>query len=303
LADVAVRRGTSRAAAAVLARIFHRDGRRYLQSLVKYPGLIVPDAHTRGWVVTVAGRSFLYLLLGGAAANVVNGCRRAHRARIMDQPETLQKLIHGLSRHGERAAIVAFGKERVKAWSYARLADHVARLAAGLMAHGLQRGEPVVLFAGNSPRWIIACLAVMGAGAVAVPVDAQMSRDELRHVLRDSGARRAFTTGELAQRLRDAGLRAIPGDAEAGADGWRAYLAEGGVEPPAVAPEENAALFYTSGTTGPPKGVPLTHRNLFSNLRALLDQNLAHQDDRLLLPLPLHHVYPFAIGMFAPLAL
>ena len=221
----------------------------------------------------------------------------------MDQPETLQTLIHGLSRHGERAAIVAFGKERVETWSYARLADHVARLAAGLMAHGLQRGEPVVLFAGNSPQWIIACLAVMGAGAVAVPVDAQMSRDELRHVLRDSGARRAFTTGELAQRLRDAGLRAILLDAEEGADGWRAYLAEGGVEPLTVAPEENAALFYTSGTTGPPKGVPLTHRNLFSNLRALLDQNLAYQDDRLLLPLPLHHVYPFAIGMFAPLAL
>src|SRR5262249_38688004 len=59
----------------------------------------------------------------------------------------------------------------------------------------------------------------------------------------------------------------------------------------------------TSGTTGAPKGVPLTHRNLTANLSVLLDLGLLAQTDRLLLPLPLHHVYAFTIGMLMPLAM
>jgi long-chain acyl-CoA synthetase len=61
-------------------------------------------------------------------------------------------------------------------------------------------------------------------------------------------------------------------------------------------------LLYTSGTTGTPKGVPLTHRNLCANFQALLDARLAGPDDRLFLPLPLHHTYPLTVGVLAPLA-
>jgi len=60
-------------------------------------------------------------------------------------------------------------------------------------------------------------------------------------------------------------------------------------------------LFYTSGTSGPPKGVPLTHRNMVSNLNSVLEMKLVYSGERILLPLPLHHVYPFAIGIFIPL--
>jgi acyl-CoA synthetase (AMP-forming)/AMP-acid ligase II/1-acyl-sn-glycerol-3-phosphate acyltransferase len=66
---------------------------------------------------------------------------------------------------------------------------------------------------------------------------------------------------------------------------------------------DEAVLFYTSGTSGRPKGVPLTHANLLGNLEAILAEGLVDGDDRLLLPLPLHHVYPFALGMLAPLIL
>jgi long-chain acyl-CoA synthetase len=59
-------------------------------------------------------------------------------------------------------------------------------------------------------------------------------------------------------------------------------------------------LFYTSGTTGPPKDVPLTHRNLAHQLNYLATQELVVASDRVLLPLPLHHVYPFALGMLLP---
>src|SRR3546814_4172000 len=71
---------------------------------------------------------------------------------------------------------------------------------------------------------------------------------------------------------------------------------------PALGTEDFAVLFYTSGTTGRPKGVPLTHRNLMSNLQGLLAENMAGPTDRVLVPLPLFHVYPFMVGMLTPLA-
>jgi long-chain acyl-CoA synthetase len=72
---------------------------------------------------------------------------------------------------------------------------------------------------------------------------------------------------------------------------------------PEPAPEEAATLFYTSGTTGSSKGVPLSHRNLVFQLNAIIATKILTDADRLLLPLPLHHTYLFVIGMLLPLAM
>ncbi len=82
---------------------------------------------------------------------------------------------------------------------------------------------------------------------------------------------------------------------------WLRYLTDETLKPVSARPEDTATLFYTSGTSGRPKGVPLSHRNLISNLHALLGLHLVGEDDRLLVPLPLHHIYPFMVGMLAPL--
>src|SRR5207237_490319 len=66
---------------------------------------------------------------------------------------------------------------------------------------------------------------------------------------------------------------------------------------PASRADDPAVLFYTSGTTGPPKGVPLTHGNIASQLDTVAEMQVMTGADRVLLPLPLHHVYPFVIGM------
>ncbi|HEX5012171.1 MAG TPA: AMP-binding protein [Planctomycetota bacterium] len=224
-------------------------------------------------------------------------------------PRTLQPLCDHVATFGDRTAIVAMQRGEREEWSFSKLASHARRLSAGLREAGLKTGEPVALLAEDSPEWIVAALAILRAGAVIAPLDVQFADEALEHVLQDSEARFLFTTARQLPRLR--ALKRAPRhvvllDAPASeARSWRGLLADADTtkhaELPQVSPNDPAALFYTSGTTGPPKGVPLTHANLEFQLDALLHLDLLELDDRMLLPLPLHHVYPFVIGMLFPL--
>jgi long-chain acyl-CoA synthetase len=220
-------------------------------------------------------------------------------------PDTLQAVVESLADAGDRLAVLAFWPDREQRWSFAELAERARRLARGLTRAGIRRADPVGILAPNSPEWIIAALAIVDAGAVVVPLDAQASGERLGHLVHDSGSRVVFTTRALAARLEAVGepCRAflLDVDAEA-AQSWERLVDGGDDEPATVTPDDRAALFYTAGTTGRPKGVPLTHANCTSNLRALLERRLVADGDRVLLPLPLHHVYPFMIGLIAPLA-
>ncbi len=227
----------------------------------------------------------------------------------MSELRTLGSLVDTLSERGDRPAMLALHKEDAERWTYAGLSGHVRRLASGLVEAGVHRGDHVALLAGNRVEWIVACLAVIGAGAVVVPLDAQIGDDMLVHALDDSGAGFIFTTAEGADRLESLEIEDAPRPVllDAGEDderGWRRLLANEDAELPldSLEEEDRAALFYTSGTTGTAKGVPLTHRNLAFQLNTLLEADLLTGNDRVMLPLPLHHVYPFVIGMLTPLA-
>jgi long-chain acyl-CoA synthetase len=151
----------------------------------------------------------------------------------------------------------------------------------------------VALFAPNSVEWIVARLALVALGALAVHCDPEWRGEQLAHAVRLSACRRVFTTKELASRL-PSGMEIL--DLENLPTGERlSHFA-------ATAPDDEASLFFTSGTTGPPKPVPLSHRNILSNVDAVLDSGMLRPDDRLLLPLPLYHAYPFIIGLLTPLA-
>ncbi|MFW5955094.1 MAG: AMP-binding protein, partial [Guyparkeria sp.] len=187
------------------------------------------------------------------------------------------------------------------------LFERAGRLAAGLDKAGLERGGRVVLMAPNSADWIVSALGVMNAGGVVVPLDTQMPGEDLAHALGDCDPAFIFTTAALRERIDalDVDLQArvrLFGDDEGSAEAWSALLASESTEPVEAA-DDVAAIFYTSGTTGPPKGVPLTHRNLASNVEALDEQGLADHTDRVLVPLPFHHVYPFTVGILIPLSL
>src|SRR5207248_8140439 len=126
----------------------------------------------------------------------------------------------------------------------------------------------------------------------------------------DSGARAIITTRKRVERLEKLDLKEKPKLIllDAGKDDppeadWERFLQNEKRDLPTVSRDDEAVLFYTSGTTGPPKGVPLSHGNIASQLEAITDLQVMSETDRVLLPLPLHHVYPFVIGMLAPLTL
>jgi long-chain acyl-CoA synthetase len=225
----------------------------------------------------------------------------------MDELRTLVSLTKALSEHGEKPAIVAMREEGAERWSYADLEDHVRRLAHGLAEKGVSRGDHVALLAGNRPEWVVASLGAIGSGAVVVALDVRLGDDELSHALDDSDPGILFTAVDQVERLERLGTGSKPEpillDAkEQDERSWRRLLAGSEEGLPGVEPHDPAALFYTSGTTGTAKGVPLSHGNLAFQLNTLLEADLVAENDRVLLPLPLHHVYPFVMGMLAPLA-
>ncbi len=234
---------------------------------------------------------------------------------------TLRDLIDRLEDQPAGPAVIAHGPNGAEVWSRGELADRALRVASGLRRSGLGADEVVGLLAPPRPEWVLAFLAIVGAGGIALPLSEQITAPELERILRHSGCRRICATKPFVRILEsltgpsDQGSSdAVPprraiirldddGDrAEAGPNHWRRLLHDQPAVLPELEPDQLAVLAYTSGTTGTPKGVPLSHANLAANINALLHERLAGPDDRALLPLPLHHAYPLTVGLLTGLA-
>lgn len=248
-----------------------------------------------------------------------------------NRPSHLANLLDQFEQRGEALALLAFEGEGCERRSFAALAAEVRHYGRSLERWGLQRGDRVALVSQNSPSLITACFAALSRGFVAVPLDGQMPPEELSALLQDSGARLLLTTSEQADRIEgylpaevacvlpldDPGGKpfacfdragegsAASGSVASGSEGWPAAAGSFAFPPPAesASGDEAAILFYTSGTVGRPKGVPLSHRNLLTQIETVRRAKLTQAGDRILLPLPLHHVYPLVIGLLTPLYL
>src|SRR5436309_546323 len=226
----------------------------------------------------------------------------------MTSARTLQSIVDSLGEHDGRTAVLALGKKDQDRWSFEKLANCARSFANGLAKDGFKRGDTIALFAENRPEWIAAALGIIRSGAVAVPLDVQLGTKTLTHILRDSDARAVITTqrrvGCIEKLDRKEKPKLILLDVSSDdRRSWERFLNNEATELPTISPDDEAVLFYTSGTTGPPKGVPLNHGNIVSQLDTAATVKIITGEDRALLALPLHHVYPFVIGMLAPLAL
>lgn len=227
----------------------------------------------------------------------------------MRAPEinTLCDLVRSFAERGDAVAIEAFGSDAPpQQVSYRALHERAARVARGLEERGIGRGDRVLLCAPNSPDWIAAYFGIVSIGAVAVPVDDQASVDMLQGVIRHASPRFAFTSSRHVERL--AGTpEAVVGyhliDPAEHVTSLETFAEERPAPAVEIDPDQVASLLYTSGTTGTPKAVPLSHRNLASDASALIAARLISARDRVLMPLPLHHTYPFTVGMLTVLGL
>ena len=164
-----------------------------------------------------------------------------------------------------------------------------AALAGGLLARGLVPGDRVAVMLRNSREAVLVILALGRAGLVWVPVNAQARGEGLRHVLDHSAPALVIAEPDLLPEIAASGA-GVPAVLQGGAG--LAALPAAGTEglPPLPAPEALAALMYTSGTTGPAKGVRVTHRMLRIAAEGVLRVTAAQPGDVLFLWEPLYHV-------------
>jgi long-chain acyl-CoA synthetase len=187
------------------------------------------------------------------------------------------------------------------------------RVAAGLVAQGVRRGDRVGLYCVNGPEFVLAYLGVLKAGASVVPVNTLLSPEEIRYILRDADVCALFYHVALADKAAAArsGLDrlrfgiALGGPAERPDDlalaAWQRDYGPIGL-PEEGASEDVAAVIYTSGTTGYPKGAQLTHANLLANTASVCRSlGLRPGTDALLVVLPMFHSFAATVGMLTPL--
>ncbi|MDP7993876.1 MAG: AMP-binding protein [Synechococcus sp. SP2 MAG] len=213
-------------------------------------------------------------------------------------------------RHGALMAVDAPHAAHPEHFTYQELSQRITTAAAGFRSLGIREGDVVGLFAENSPRWLMADQGLMRAGAADAVRGASAPVEELRYILEDAKAvALVVQNADLWQRLQlPALLRSqlrfvlqLEGDA-VGQDviSWADLLAAGdkhqAPDPDAGRDASSAActtatILYTSGTTGQPKGVPLSHANLLHQMRSLSCVARPEPGDPVLSVLPIWHAY------------
>ena len=182
--------------------------------------------------------------------------------------------------------------------THGELDRRAARLGGWLAERGVGSEERMILCGNNSVNFVVAYLGILRTGAVVVPAGPGLTETELRHFVEDSGASSALAEGDALERLRslakDGGpLEQIITLQEAEAENiptLKRAISEGEpLEPAEVSRDAVAMLAYTSGTTGEPKGTPLTHANLLASLRGAMWAWRWSEEDVLVHALPFSH--------------
>jgi acyl-CoA synthetase (AMP-forming)/AMP-acid ligase II len=221
-------------------------------------------------------------------------------------PVPLHEFVLGRAAgRGGRAALIDGPTGRVL--TYAELAGSVRRAAAGLVAHGLAKGDTLALCGPNGPDFAVAYYAALAAGALVTTVNPLAPEEDITRQLTHSGARWLITAADLARG------RAGQAATAAGVRGTFAFdtvRAAGSALPfaslteidhpdrlPAVGTDDDAVLLYSSGTTGLPKGVLLAHRSLVASLAQTRAVHRVGPDDVTLVVLPLYHIFALQVTL------
>ncbi|GLW06576.1 fatty-acyl-CoA synthase [Microtetraspora sp. NBRC 13810] len=216
-------------------------------------------------------------------------------------------LERAVARFGDREALVEVATGR--RWTYAELDAEVNRVALGLMARGVAKGDRVGIWAPNCAEWTFVQYATAKIGAVLVTVNPAYRAHELRHVVEQSGMKllvsaTAHRTSDYRAMVCEIGFTGV---VYIGEPGWETLLDGGAALGRAALRERMATLSfddpiniqYTSGTTGFPKGATLSHHNILNNGFFVGEMIGYTEHDRICLPVPLYHCFGMVMGNLA----
>jgi len=197
-------------------------------------------------------------------------------------------------------------------YTWAQIDHQVARWQAALEKDGIRAGDRVAVMLRNSPEWVTYDQAALGLGLVVVPLYTQDRADNVAYIINDAGCKvlliegaeqwqaLAGVKGQLSGLVRILSVNPVPDPGEPRLRALAEWLPDAGGETRHVPRDPNglATIVYTSGTTGRPKGVMLSHRNILSNAAASCDVLMAGHDDLFLSFLPLSHTFERTCGYY-----
>ena len=207
-------------------------------------------------------------------------------------------LSEAAGHYGPNPALVIKPGLRTHVVTYAELERLSLRVAHLLQGKGIEKGDRVLLWASNVPEWVEVFFGCMSIGVVVVPIDVRSSLDFVRAVAQQTSPKLAVlsrVTGRLAEEL---GIPSIQ------LEELETLLAAEPIPAASVSVEADdlAEIVFTSGTTGDPKGVMLSHGNIVANVRSANDVLPIKQNFRLLSLLPLSHMFEQSVGLLAALS-
>jgi malonyl-CoA/methylmalonyl-CoA synthetase len=213
-------------------------------------------------------------------------------------------LVGDLSRHGPRIAIETSTGQQ---FTYGDLDQQSARLANVLAACGVVLGDRVAVQVEKSPQAVFLYLACLRAGAIYLPLNTAYTRDETDYFIADAEPKVMICLPDRHSELADlCGAHSTPHTLTLGPAGEGSLIEKSRAMPTtfrtvATSGDDLAAILYSSGTTGKPKGVMLTHHNLLSNVQALVEAWGFTDQDVLLHALPLFHVHGLFVALHCAL--
>lgn len=222
----------------------------------------------------------------------------AYRGRLFDGewPTLTEMFAISTERFAHRPCFTVYEPDRISL-SYAQASARISAIARHLRARGISKGDKVAVTGKNSPEWAVAFLAVLKSGAIVVPIDYQLSEEEIANLIKASEARLVFIDEEKESLITPLLPPTVEGrfGLTRGQSSYLYDLADHDESelPPLLAAKENdlAAILFTSGTMGTPKGVMLSHKNFVSDCYLAQTHMPLFETDVFYALLPIHHSY------------
>ena len=213
--------------------------------------------------------------------------------------------------HAGRIAMRIERKGREERYTYTDLRECVLRAAAYFVGQGVKEGERIGLLSENAPEWGMSYFGILKAGATVIPIEKEATTEEIVNLLSLGEATGLVISDELKEKHAELGRQLAKAGVKIPVWPFQEIftLGDEAVEreriaalPTKVGPKALASIIFTSGTTGNPKGVMLSHRNFTSLVAKLLTVYDINNEDGMLSVLPLHHSFEFSTGFLLPLS-